>query len=298
MSRADAGYALVTAFRNESGWLPDLVATVAAQTLPPTRWVLVDDGSTDDSLGRARALTDPLPFAEVVAMTDTGSRSFASQVYAQLAGVERLSAARPAYLGFLDADILLPPEYYEAVLERFATDPALGVAGGRLLDRIDGSLVDVRSGSHGYHVPGGVQLFRTECYHEAGGYRPIAGGGQDVVIETTAMMNGWRVHSFAHPEAVHLRPFGSASAGALSRHVAWGRKFYTIGYHPLYFAAATARRVAEAPFGVSAGAKIAGYLGALVTRTPRAVSPEVMTFLRRQQAGRMADLRHRRRGRD
>jgi hypothetical protein len=179
------------------------------------------------------------------------------------------------------------------MLARFAADPQLGVAGGHLLDRVDGSLVDVRSGSHAYHVPGGVQLFRTECYHQAGGYTPIEGGGQDVVIETTAMMNGWRVHSFAEPEAVHLRPFGSASASALSRHVAWGRKFYTIGYHPLYFAAATARRVAEPPFAVSAGAKVAGYVGALVTRTPRAVSPEVMTFLRRQQAGRMADLRHR-----
>lgn len=291
-------YGLVTAFRNEQAWLADLVSSVEAQSVAPVRWVLVDDGSTDDSLETARSLTRRLPFVEVVALTDSRTRSFASQVYAQLAGVERLADTDPAYLGFLDADILLPPDYYESMLGRLAADPSLGVVGGHLLDKIGGSLVDTRAGSHGYHVPGGVQLFRAECYREAGGYVPIEGGGQDVVIETTAMMNGWTVRSFPRPDAVHLRPFGSSTAGALSRHVAWGRKFYTIGYHPLYFAAATVRRVAEPPYVVSAAAKMSGYVGALVTRRPRAVSPEVMTFLRRQQVGRLLSIGDRRRPSD
>ena len=203
----------------------------------------------------------------------------------------------PAYLGFLDADILVPPDYYETMLERFRSDPRLGIAGGHLLDRIGGSLVDTRAGSHNYHVPGGIQLFRAECYQQAGGYIPIAGGGQDVVVETTAMMNGWTVRAFPSPDAIHLRPFGSGSARGLSRHVAWGRKFYAIGYHPLYFAASTVRRVSEPPYLISAGAKMVGYLGALVMRKPRAVSPEVMKFLRRQQVRRLLEVWHRRRGR-
>src|SRR4029079_16338 len=106
-----------------------------------------------------------------------------------------------------------------------------------------------------YHVPGGVQLFRTECYRQAGGYVPMAGGGQDVVIETTAMMHGWKVRSFPGPDAIHLRPFGSGSPQGLRRHVAWGQKFHAIGYHPLYFAASTVRRVGEPPYVISAGAK-------------------------------------------
>ena len=271
----DSPYALVTAFRNERAWLADLVRSVEAQTVPPGRWVLVDDGSTDGSLEHARDLTAHLPLAEVVALVDTGTRSFASQVHAQLAGVERLAATPPAYLGFLDADILLPPDYYASMIERLEADPRLGVVGGHLLDKVGESLVDVRAGSHDYHVPGGVQLFRTECYREAGGYVPVEGGGQDVVIETTAMMHGWTVRSFPGPDAVHLRPFGSSSPRALGRHVAWGRRFYTIGYHPLYFAAATARRVAEPPYVISTGAKVTGYLGAMVMRRPRAVSPQV-----------------------
>jgi len=289
-------YGLISAFRNESHWLADLVRSIEAQTIKPSKWVLVDDGSTDDSLERARNLTSHLPFVEVVTLIDTGKRDFASQVYAQLAGVDAFAGDLPAFLGFLDADILLPPEYYETMLERFKSDPKLGIAGGHLLDKIGESLVDARAGSHTYHVPGGVQLFRAECYRRAGGYIPIAGGGQDVVIETTAMMNGWTVHSFPSPDAIHLRPFGSGTARGLSRHVAWGRKFYTIGYHPLYFAASTLRRVSESPYLISAGAKATGYLGALVTRKPRAVSPELMKYLRHQQVRRMLDIRDRRRG--
>jgi glycosyltransferase involved in cell wall biosynthesis len=297
MTRSEPHYGLVTAFRNEMNWLTDLVRSIESQSIKPAAWVLVDDGSTDDSLDHARNLTRHIPFVESVALVDTGTRNFASQVYAQLAGVERLAARMPAYLGFLDADILVPPDYYETMLERFRSDPRLGIAGGHLLDQIGGSLVDTRAGSHDYHVPGGIQLFRSECYQQAGGYIPIEGGGQDVVVETTAMMNGWTVRAFPSPDAIHLRPFGSSSARALSRHVAWGRKFYTIGYHPLYFAASTVRRVSEPPYLLSAGAKMVGYIGAFVRRKPRAVSPEVMKYLRRQQVRRLLEVRNRRRSR-
>lgn len=297
MTEAEPNYGLVTAFRNERNWLADLVRSIEAQHIKPAMWVLVDDGSTDDSLDHVRSLTRHLPFVEIVAVVDTGTRNFASQVYAQLAGVERLAATMPEYLGFLDADVLVPPDYYATMLERFRSDPRLGIAGGHLLDRLGGSLVDPRRGSHNYHVPGGIQLFRAECYRQAGGYLPIAGGGQDVVVETTAMMNGWTVRAFPSPDAIHLRPFGSGSARGLSRHVAWGQKFYGIGYHPLYFAASTVRRVSDPPYLISAGAKMGGYLGALIMREPRAVSPQVMEFLRRQQLRRLRDVWHRRRGR-
>ena len=296
MMEIEPHYGLVTAFRNERNWLADLVRSIEAQSIKPTTWVLVDDGSTDDSLDYARSLTKHLPFVEIVALVDTGTRNFASQVYAQLAGVERLAARMPAYLGFLDADILVPPDYYETMLERFRSDPRLGIVGGHLLDKIGGSLVDTRAGSHDYHVPGGIQLFRPECYQQAGGYIPIPGGGQDVVVETTAMMNGWTVRAFPSPDAIHLRPFGSGSARGLSRHLAGGRKFYTIGYHPLYYAASAVRRVSEPPYLISAFAKMVGYLGALVMRKPRAVSPQVMKFLRRQQVRRLLKVWDRRRG--
>ena len=158
MTKAEPHYSLVTAFRNEKNWLADLVRSIEAQSIKPTTWVLVDDGSTDDSLDHARSLTRHLPFVEIVALVDTGTRNFASQVYAQLAGVERLEARMPAYLGFLDADIVVPPDYYETMLERFRSNPRLASRAGTCSTRSEN-----RSSTHGL-------VATTTTYQEESSY--------------------------------------------------------------------------------------------------------------------------------
>ena len=287
MQQTPGHYGLITAFRNEAAWLDGVVRSVAGQTATPQKWVLVDDGSTDGSLAHARSLVKDLAFAEVFSLPQGKPRNFASQVYAQLAGVERLAGLQPAYIGFLDADILLPPDYYETLLIRFEHDAKLGLAGGKLVDRLGDRDLDPRAGSQEYHVPGGVQLFRADCYRQTGGYTAIPGGGQDVLIETRAMMQGWTVRAFTQPVAVHLRPYGPPPNAPFQRHYCWGKKFYTIGYHPLYFLASTIRRIPESPVFLSAACKLAGYLAAAVTRQPRAAPPAVMHFLRQQQMRRL-----------
>ena len=287
MQQTQGPYGLITAFRNEAAWLEGVVRSVAMQSITPQKWVLVDDGSTDGSLEHARSLVKTLAFAEVFAMPPRGPRSFASQVYAQLAGVEQVAGLQPQFIGFLDADILLPPDYYATLLARFEQDANLGLAGGNVIDRVGDQDLDTRAGSEEHHVPGGVQLFRAACYRQTGGYLAIPGGGQDVLIETTAMMQGWTVRAFKQPLAVHLRPYGARPNAPFRRHFLWGRKFYAIGYHPLYFLASTIRRIPESPFLLSAACKLAGFLAATVTRQPRPVSPAVMRFLRQQQMRRL-----------
>ena len=42
-------YVLITPARNEEAFIEKTLASMAAQTVLPQRWVIVDDGSTDDS---------------------------------------------------------------------------------------------------------------------------------------------------------------------------------------------------------------------------------------------------------
>ena len=42
-------YALVTPCRNEADTLRTTLDTTIAQTVPPAKWVIVDDGSSDDT---------------------------------------------------------------------------------------------------------------------------------------------------------------------------------------------------------------------------------------------------------
>lgn len=47
-----ADHAIITPFYNAEAYLPDHVASIAAQTLKPCQWILIDDGSTDDSINQ------------------------------------------------------------------------------------------------------------------------------------------------------------------------------------------------------------------------------------------------------
>ena len=42
-------YVLITPARNEEAFIEKTLASMVAQTVPPERWVIVDDGSVDNT---------------------------------------------------------------------------------------------------------------------------------------------------------------------------------------------------------------------------------------------------------
>ena len=134
-----SSYALVTAAHNEEGYLEQTIASVLAQSQLPVKWVIVDDGSTDktgqiiDSFAREAAFIKKLDKAEL------HSHSFGAQARAQMAGYGALKDVAFDFVGMLDADIVLPPDYYCSVLDLFVKHPALGMAGGFIYENRDGA---------------------------------------------------------------------------------------------------------------------------------------------------------------
>jgi len=103
---------LIIPARNAARYLRDAVASAAAQSLPPAQVVIVDDGSTDDTLAVARSLGGPV---EVMTQPHAGAAA------ARNVGLER---ATGPWVSFLDADDLLHP----TKLERQAAALAAGDA--------------------------------------------------------------------------------------------------------------------------------------------------------------------------
>jgi biofilm PGA synthesis N-glycosyltransferase PgaC len=280
-------YALVSACRNEENYLDGLAACIAAQTLKPVRWIIVDDGSTDATFQRASSFAARLPFVTVVRMPPKGQRSFASQVYAAQHGYKLLQGDSFHYIGFLDADIQMPPDYYEKLVARLDEDPKLGLCGGALWDRTASGDTYVRQGSEDYHVPGGIQLFRRACFDQFGGYLPIPGGGQDTVADIMCLMHGWKLTVFTDIRALHLRPDGFSKLSPLRQGLNWGRKFYLLGYHPIYFLAQSFRRAFRRPILIGGCSQLLGFVLAAASRPQRPVSSEFVGFLRRLQMTRL-----------
>ena len=122
-------YALITPARNEEQTLGQTIAAVAAQTIPPARWVIVDDGSTDRTAQLAAAAAAQYPWIRLVQRPPRKERHFAGKVHAVNAGLAALADLPYDLVGNLDADVSFAPDYMAFLLERFAAQPRLGVAG-------------------------------------------------------------------------------------------------------------------------------------------------------------------------
>jgi poly-beta-1,6-N-acetyl-D-glucosamine synthase len=280
-------YAIVSACRNESEYIDGLVDSVASQTLKPWRWVIVDDGSTDDTYARAAKRQRDLTFLQVVKSPNDGQRSFASQAYAANFGYQLLRSDEFDFIGFLDADIRLGKDYYERVLAVLCTAPRLGLAGGAVIDHYPGRTENPRLGSEDYHVAGGVQLFRRLTFDQIGGYVPIEGGGQDTIADFMSMMHGWRVQAIPEIRAMHVRPDGASKLSVVQRGLMWGKRFYGIGYHPVFYAAQCMRRVGRRPILLGSLSQLMGFVVASLVAQTRPVPEDFVRFLRAEQMRRL-----------
>jgi glycosyltransferase involved in cell wall biosynthesis len=281
-------YALATAAYNEEALIEDVIRSVIAQSLPPRRWVIVSDGSTDRTDEIVQDYASKYSFIYLERITESHPRNFAAQASAINRGFERCKGAEYNYIGNLDADITLEPEYFSRLLERFERDPGLGLSGGRLYEMKNGKF-EPRGGYNLRSVPHGVQMFRRECLEVLGGYLPLPYGGPDWHIEVSARMKGWRVEPFPGCTAFHHRPTGTA--GGLMRHLyRQGLMDYSLGSHPLFQVFKIAGRLPARPYVLGALVRLSGFALATCRREKRPVSSEFVEFLREEQMGRVRNL--------
>jgi glycosyltransferase involved in cell wall biosynthesis len=281
-------YVLITPARNEAGYIEKTLASVAAQTVPPKRWVVVSDGSADATDDLVRRYQPGRDWLELLRLPEHRDRSFAAKVQAFAAGYERVRGLEFEVVGCLDADIGFEPDYFEFLLARFREDPRLGVAGTHYVEGDFHSYRDSYMNIH--HVNGSCQLFRRACFEDIGGYQPIQGGGIDWLAVTTARMRGWHTRSFGERVFQHLRPIGTAENGPLKARFHYGRKDYCLGGHPLWELFRGGFQMARKPYLVGGLALWSGYLWSWLTRLPRPVSPELMAFYRQEQMERLREL--------
>ncbi len=139
-------------------------------------------------------------------------------------------------------------------------------------------------------VAGACQLFRRECFESIGGYKPIKGGGIDLLAVLTARMLGWQTRSYADKLLCHHRVSGTAVATRYMVHFNDGKKDYMFGGHPLWEIFRAAYRLQRKPLIAGAGFLLAGYFWSLLTRVERPVTLELIRFRRREQMIRLRRL--------
>jgi glycosyltransferase involved in cell wall biosynthesis len=278
-------YAIITPAKNEEATIERTIESVIHQTILPTRWVIVDDGSTDRTAEIVETYLSSHRYMRLVRRRHSGRRHFGSKVEAFNSGYESLNGTPHAFIGNLDADISLQPNYYEQILAEFQRDTRLGIAGGIVYTSIGNRFItrDYTKDS----VGGAVQLFRRECFQAIGGYRPLARGGIDAAAEIMARMNGWTVRKFPDIPVYEHRRTGSAQHGVLGAAFEQGIRFHSLGYGFTFFLLRCVYRAKDRPILLHSVASLLGFIAAVLKRNPVGMSPELVSYLRSEQKAKL-----------
>jgi poly-beta-1,6-N-acetyl-D-glucosamine synthase len=295
---AAARLLIVSPVRNEAAHIEPVAAAIAAQVRRPDRWLVVDDGSSDGTSEILQRLSCELEFMEVVATPPGFTREAADRLAVAAAprafnfGLDAVDVAGFTHIGKLDGDVELRPNYYDAILEEFARNPALGIAGGVILERRGGRWLPTRCAAD--HVRGAIKVYSRECFEAIGGIEERL--GWDGIDSTVARMRGFRTRSFGDIEALHHRHTGSAD-GRLRGHVRWGEAHWIL-HHGIAWTVLRAGKVARLrPGGLSGVAYLYGYARAAARRMPRVQVEGYRRFVRAEQRRRMVERLRFRRGR-
>jgi biofilm PGA synthesis N-glycosyltransferase PgaC len=281
---------IVSPVRNEGAHIARVAHALAAQQPAPDRWVAIDDRSTDDTHKQLGALSGELDFLTILRAPAQASGARDRLARAVEARNFNLALAHAGWedgaythVMKLDGDIELPPGYLAELLERFAANLRLGIAGGGLVEpTADGGMRSIRIASH--HVHGALKCYSRECFAAIGGVHERL--GWDTIDETYARMRGFQTQSFGELVCVHHRPLASAD-GALRGHARHGECAYITHYGALWVALRSLRVARRPPMGLSGAAFLYGYARAAARRTERVADREYRSFTRRELRGRM-----------
>jgi poly-beta-1,6-N-acetyl-D-glucosamine synthase len=278
-------YVIITPARNEGQYLQQTIDCVTAQTLKPLEWIIVNDGSTDNTREIITAAEKQHPWIRGVHRADRGFRKAGGGVIeAFYEGYTSLAKRRWDFIVKFDGDLSFPPGYFASCLKRFESDPKLGLGGGTICNDVGGTLVIESEKDPQFHVRGATKIYRRACWKALGGL--IKTPGWDTLDEFKANMLGWRTYSFPELKVTHHRIAGRAD-GAWKNWVKNGRANYVSGYHPLFMVLKCMQRLVQKPYGLAGAGLLTGFCSGYVRRLPQIDDEDLVKYVREQQMNRL-----------
>jgi biofilm PGA synthesis N-glycosyltransferase PgaC len=280
--RRGARYVLISPCRDEAKYMRQTLDSVINQSLRPAKWVIVDDGSTDDTPAIVTEYRSKHDWMELVTRKNRGTRAIGSGVIeAFYAGYETIDPNDYDYLCKLDLDLRLPPHYFETLMQRMAADPRIATCSGKAYLEKDGRLIDEGYGDD--TSIGAAKFYRVPCFNAIGGFvREVMWDGIDC---HRCRMNGWIACSWNDPELrfIHLRPVGSSQQNVYRGRMRHGSGQYFMGTGLMYMTASALFRMNKTPYVLGSLAMWWGWVKSALQRKPRYEDAAFRRFLRRYQ---------------
>jgi len=210
---------------NEEAFIGKMLQSLTEQTFLPEKVVVVNDNSTDNTAEIIKSFSEKHLFIKQVFNPSENKHLPGSKVInAFYKGYETLDNSYDIIVK-LDADLILPKNYFEQVAAVFQSDVNVGMAGGFAYIEKNGSWI-LENLTDRDHIRGAFKAYRKECFEQIGGLKPAM--GWDTVDELLCRFYGWKIVTLPDLKVKHLKPTG-AIYDKTARYKQ-GEAFYTLGY--------------------------------------------------------------------
>ncbi len=195
---------IVIPAHNEAAYLKDCLDSFVGQTHLPNEVIVVDDNSSDDTFAIAQNFAQEFPWIKVLQRMSADEHIPGKKVVDTFNfGLQH--TAEFDLIGKFDADIILPPHYFESMVNLFQANWKLGMCSGLLFvqkgrDWVYENIADKT------HIRGPIKLYHKACFNRIGGLRP--GVGWDTVDTLLAKYHGFDTQTVPELKVKHLRPTG------------------------------------------------------------------------------------------
>jgi glycosyltransferase involved in cell wall biosynthesis len=277
-------YYIVIPAHNEEAFIALTLQSLLSQTLLPKKIVIVNDNSTDKTAEIVLGFAKENPFISLVNKTSEAIHLPGSKVIQAFhKGFETLDNEYDIIVK-LDADLILPNNYFERISSIFEKDPKVGMAGGFAFIEKNGDWI-LENLTDKDHIRGAFKAYRKELFVQMGNLKPAM--GWDTVDELLAKFYGWKIVTDASLKVKHLKPTG-ANYNKTAR-FKQGEAFYTLGYGLLITTIASVKLALMKRKPLLFFDYIQGFWKAKMANTPLLVNEEQAKFIRKYRLQKMKE---------
>jgi len=218
-------YSVIIPAHNEANFLEGMLQSLCEQTVCALEIILVNDNATDYTetiMQHFSAAHKNISY--VNHESEAAHLPGAKVIHAFAFGLKHLKQPYDVLVK-LDADLLLPKDYFETILAAFE-DPKIGIAGGFCYEQNTSGAWVLNHPMGQDHVRGAFKAYSKDCFAVIEGLRPAM--GWDTVDELLARYFGFSVQTLPMLHVKHRRPIGAGYAPQAAQFQ--GAAFYVLRY--------------------------------------------------------------------
>ena len=277
-------YYLIIPAHNEADFIRLTLESLVSQTVLATKIVVVNDNSTDATAEIVSDFAKEYPFISLVNKTSEAIHLPGSKVIQAFhKGFETIDDNYDIIVK-LDADLILPLNYFETIIQHFESDDTIGMAGGfAYIEKNNEWILENLTDKD--HIRGAFKAYRKACFTDIGGLKPAM--GWDTVDELLAKYFQWKVITDASLIVKHLKPTG-ANYNKTAR-FKQGEAFYSLGYGFWITAVSSAKLAFMKKKPLLFLDYMQGFWKAKIAKKPLLVSEKQAEFIRNYRLQKMKE---------